>query len=147
MCSITFFWLWKMSPLAMPLLWLSEWSTYPWLWKWEVSISFTRYVAAVPVFAIDQQPPKSLQGYKDEPISLQCRASSKRGPVTYQWFRNKKRKPIDIKRKKRAVLGIADLFALPLPCFIDTYTYTGLYAASILFTLIPLQLFESFCIH
>jgi hypothetical protein len=47
-------------------------------------------LTVVPVFAIDQQPPKSLQGYKDEPISLQCRASSKRGPVTYQWFRNKK---------------------------------------------------------
>ena len=52
--------------------------------------------AAVPVIVIDQQPPKSLQGYKDEPVSLQCRASSKRGPVTYQWFRNRKRKPLDL---------------------------------------------------
>ena len=55
-------------------------------------VSIRNISAAVPVIVIDQQPPKSLQGYKDKPISLQCRASSKRGPVTYQWFRNKKRK-------------------------------------------------------
>ncbi|CAI8020903.1 hypothetical protein GBAR_LOCUS12461 [Geodia barretti] len=53
-------------------------------------VSDTVSLTVVPVIVIDQQPPKSLQRYKDEPISLQCRASSKRGPVTYQWFRNKK---------------------------------------------------------
>ena len=51
---------------------------------------FILLCGAVPVIVIDEQPPKSVHGYKNNKIRLECSAHSRRGPVTYQWLRNRK---------------------------------------------------------
>jgi hypothetical protein len=43
-----------------------------------------------PVIVIDRQPPREFQGYKNEEMRLECSAHSSRGPVAYQWFRNRR---------------------------------------------------------